>query len=58
MARIPASKVILGVPYYGRAWSTASDNLHSRNISGTKYGASSTVVYTTARELAADHGRR
>ena len=23
-ARIPASKMILGVPYYGRAWSTAS----------------------------------
>ena len=23
VARVPASKVILGVPYYGRAWSTA-----------------------------------
>ena len=25
LARVPPSKVILGVPYYGRAWSTASD---------------------------------
>ena len=55
---MPASKLILGVPYYGRAWSTKTDNLHSENISGTKFGASSTAVYTTARELLADHGRR
>ncbi len=58
LARVPASKLILGVPYYGRAWSTKTDNLHSENISGTKFGASSTAVYTTARQLLADHGRR
>ena len=57
LARIPASKVILGVPYYGRAWSTASSGLHARNISGAKYGASTTVVYGTAVAFAADHGR-
>jgi len=57
-ARVPASKLILGVPYYGRAWSTKSDAIHSANISGSKYGASATAVYTTARQLAADHGRR
>ena len=56
--RIPASKVILGVPYYGRAWSTSTSALGSKNISGTKYGASTTVVYSTAREYAADHGKR
>lgn len=56
-ARVPASKLILGVPYYGRAWSTPTDALHAENISGTKYGASATAVYTTARELAAEHGR-
>ena len=44
----PASKFILGVPYYGRAWSTATSRCTRRNISGTKYGASTTVVYTTA----------
>jgi spore germination protein YaaH/flagellar hook assembly protein FlgD len=58
LARVPASKVILGVPYYGRAWSTKSDALHATNVSGGKYGASTTAVYTTARELAAEHGRR
>ena len=52
LARVPASKVILGVPYYGRAWSTATASLHARNISGTKYGASVAIPYATAREFA------
>jgi spore germination protein YaaH/flagellar hook assembly protein FlgD len=58
LSRLPASKVILGVPYYGRAWSTSTDQLHAANISGTKYGASASVVYGTAVQYAADHGRR
>lgn len=58
LARVPASKLILGVPYYGRAWSTKSDAFHSENISGAKFGSSATAVYTTARELAAEHGRQ
>ena len=32
-ARVPASKLILGVPYYGRAWSTSSDSLNASNTS-------------------------
>jgi spore germination protein YaaH/flagellar hook assembly protein FlgD len=58
LRRVPASKVILGVPYYGRAWSTDSSALHARNVSGTKNGASTTVVYSTASQFAADHGRK
>ncbi len=58
LARLPASKVILGVPYYGRAWSTASPGVNARNISGVQYGASTTVVYGTAVQFAADHGRK
>jgi spore germination protein YaaH/flagellar hook assembly protein FlgD len=58
LSRLPASKVILGVPYYGRAWSTSTDQVHASNISGTKYGASASVVYGTAVQYAADHGRR
>ena len=58
VARIPASKVILGVPYYGRAWSTADSSLHSKNISSTKYGASVAIPYATAREFALAYGRK
>ena len=28
-ARVPASKLILGVPWYGRAWSTVSDDVNA-----------------------------
>ena len=57
-ARVPASKLILGVPYYGRAWSTDSDKFGANNISSTKNGASSTVIYTSALPVLAEHGRR
>jgi len=55
--RISASKVILAVPYYGRAWSTDTGALHAKNISGTKFGASVTVVYGNARDYGAQYGR-
>ena len=58
LGRVPASKVILGVPYYGRAWSTSTSAVHARNVSGTKNGTSVSVLYETARQLVADHGRR
>lgn len=57
-ARVPASKIILGVPYYGRAWSTETSELHSKNVSGAKFGASNAVIYATAVEYAAKYGRR
>ena len=56
--RVPASKLILGVPYYGRAWSTSSSVLHATNTSSAKTGASTTVVYDTAADYLADNGRR
>jgi len=56
--RISPSKIILGLPYYGRAWSTDSDLPHAKNISGTKYGASVNVTYTSALGFVADYGRR
>jgi spore germination protein YaaH len=56
--QVPASKLLLGVPYYGRAWSTDSDALHAKNISGTKYGASVNVTYGSAIGFAAEYGRR
>jgi len=58
LGRVPASKLILGVPYYGRAWSTGGSGLGAANTSGTQNGASTTVVYGTAAQIAADNGRR
>ena len=58
-ARVPAGKVILGVPYYGRAWSTTTDALNAPTRDNTaKYGSSVAVNYENAVELAAEHGRR
>ncbi|MEO5919123.1 MAG: glycosyl hydrolase family 18 protein, partial [Candidatus Limnocylindrales bacterium] len=56
-ARVSPTKLILGVPYYGRAWSTSSNAPHAANISGTQYGASVTAIYGVAADLAAQHGR-
>jgi chitinase len=58
LARIPASRLILGIPYYGRAWSTVSDAPNARTQTGTTYGSSTAVNYAAAVALAAEHGRR
>ncbi len=57
-AKISPSKVILGVPYYGRAWSTVSDGLHAKTLSPSKYGASAEPFYAEAIGIANANGRR
>ncbi|MGZ8514049.1 MAG: glycosyl hydrolase family 18 protein [Candidatus Limnocylindrales bacterium] len=57
VSRIPASKVILGVPYYGRAWSTSSSALNATTVSAAKYGASVAVLYQTALDFSSQYGR-
>ncbi len=52
--RVAPSKVILGIPYYGRAWSTVSDAPNARTQTGPKYGPSASVTYANAVELAGD----
>src|SRR4029453_1963099 len=57
-ARVPASKIILRMPWDGRAWSTVSDGVNAATQTGTKFGASASVLYDTAVEYAATYGRR
>ncbi|MBI2781273.1 MAG: hypothetical protein HYX55_05710 [Chloroflexi bacterium] len=57
-AKISPSKVILGVPYYGRAWSTASNAPNAPTISGTKYGGVADPTYSQVADLVARYGRR
>ena len=57
-SRVSPSRLILGVPYYGRAWSTDSNHVHAGNISGTKYGASATVTYANALPYLIAHGKQ
>ena len=54
---IPGSKIIWGVPYYGRTWLTTSDALNATTVSGAS-GLSKAYYYTGARNLAATYGRR
>ena len=57
-AKVSPSKLILGVPYYGRAWSTGSDRLNAATLAGAKYGYPATPTYGDAVAIAAAHGRR
>jgi spore germination protein YaaH len=58
LARIPADRIILGVPYFGRAWSTVSDAQNAKTQTGATYGYSAAVNYDNAVALAAQYGRR
>jgi spore germination protein YaaH/flagellar hook assembly protein FlgD len=57
-ARVKPSRVILGLPWYGRAWSTTSDDVQATTQSGAKYGYSTAVNYESVTDLVRDHGRR
>jgi hypothetical protein len=58
LAETDASKIILAVPYYGRAWSTATKQLHAPTLNPGKYGAVAEPYYDQAIALAELHGRR
>jgi spore germination protein YaaH/flagellar hook assembly protein FlgD len=58
LERVPSGRLILGVPYYGRAWSTVSGKPHARTQSGAKYGWSTSVTYANAAAVAKQHSRR
>jgi spore germination protein YaaH len=54
---IPGSKIIWGVPYYGRSWLTTSNALNAPTVAGGS-GSSKAYGYTSARNLGATYGRR
>jgi spore germination protein YaaH/flagellar hook assembly protein FlgD len=59
LSRTSRSKIILGLPYYGRVWSTVSDAYHAATRpQGSTYGSSSAVPYANAVALANAYGRR
>jgi spore germination protein YaaH len=57
LSLMPASKLIWGVPYYGRTWRTTSSALNATTVAGAS-GYSKAYYYTGAKSLAAAHGRR
>jgi hypothetical protein len=54
---VAPERVILGLPWYGRAWSTASADPHSETQDPATFGASQTVEYGAAVEQAQLTGR-
>jgi hypothetical protein len=50
LAKVPASKLIWGVPYYGRAWTTQNGNVHSLTCK-------SSTICASAKPLSEPFGR-
>ena len=57
-ARVSPSRIILGLPWYGRAWSTADASARSKTLNGAKYGYSTAVNYENVTALVAKYGRQ
>jgi spore germination protein YaaH len=57
LSQVPASKVILGLPWYGHAWSTGPTNaVYARTADLTTYGQpASGITYASALDIAAAH---
>ena len=54
LAEAPSSKIIWGVPYYGRTWPTSSDQVNATTLGGV----SKAYYYTGSLLLATKYGRR
>ncbi|MDQ3879473.1 MAG: glycosyl hydrolase family 18 protein, partial [Chloroflexota bacterium] len=52
------SKIIFGVPYYGRSWPTLSNELNAQTRTQTATSNSRAWYYTAGLEAAAAYGRR
>jgi hypothetical protein len=58
LARTPPDRVILALPWYGRAWSTRSDEVGSTTRTNERFIAPSSALYRSALARAAVAGRR
>jgi spore germination protein YaaH len=61
LAAVPAHKIIWGVPYYGRAWTTITSSQNSQTCRIEDSGCEATswsFRYTDALESIGQHGRR
>ena len=58
LARVPADRVILALPWYGRAWSTKTGEIGAKTRRADRYIAPSTALYRSAVARAAVAGRR
>jgi spore germination protein YaaH len=56
-ARTSASKIILGLPWYGRAWSVTSKSMSAARANPARYGPSVAASYGVAASLARRYGR-
>ena len=58
LARAPARRIILALPWYGRAWSTKTDDPDSKTRKSDRYIQPSTATYSVSVPRAASAGRR
>lgn len=57
MAQVAPDSLVLGLPWYGLAWSTETDAARSRTRSGKGIDGSAETSYAAALEVAAGSGR-
>jgi spore germination protein YaaH len=57
LAQVGPEKIVLALPWYGRAWSTESDQSGAATISGRGIDVPADVPYAVAAEFAAASGR-
>ncbi|MFV2062572.1 MAG: glycoside hydrolase family 18 protein [Chloroflexota bacterium] len=58
LAEVSPDKIVLALPWYGRAWSTESDQEGAATVSGRGIDGSANVPYAVAVEFATKSGRR
>ena len=59
LAQTSAEHIILGLPFYGRVWSTVDGSVRALTLADPpRYGRSLPVIYASAAIIAATHGRR